>query len=142
MLALPLDPLPGEIFKAPEGVALGESTLIQILDAQNNVIGTTQGTAKVENVSKKWILDRTHTVTQPLTPDMHIRVRGITKKVTALVFREYYGWAPYSYGKEEVIADASFLIAHAVVLFDHATQYIYEKVFMAAVEEPNVKTTP
>ncbi|RLI88002.1 MAG: hypothetical protein DRP01_00180 [Archaeoglobales archaeon] len=138
MLTPPIDPLPGEIFEAPDDTPLGESIIIQVIGPQGTIVGLTEGTSKVENVSRKWSLGRTTTVI-PLFPKMRIRVRGIQKHITALVFNEYYGWSPYSYAKDIIVTDTSFIIEHTTPLFSSEDHTIYEKVLLTAVEDADEK---
>lgn len=135
---LPIDPLPGELYQAPEGVSLGESTVIDILNPTGDVIGTTTGTGKVENVSRKWVIERTVTSID-LVPDLRIRIRATQFNITALVFYEYFGWAPYTYEIKEVLTNTSFFVSHCVLISRSANQRIYEKVFLSATEEPYEK---
>jgi len=91
-------------------------------------------TGKIENVSRRWHLGRTHTVV-PLKAEDEINVLALQKPILSMVYADYYAWVPYKYGEEEVLADASFLVTDVVPMTEIQGQHIYERVLLYANKE-------
>ena len=125
---LPEDPLPGQVVEIPDGVDGGSATHITVYDG-DLVIGETQQLSKVENVSRKWQLGRTTTVT-PLLPEMIVRIRAVKQHYRSLIFVEYFGWSGHQYHKNEtVLSDRVYTIEHTAQYYSIAEgPHIYELV--------------
>lgn len=135
---LPDDPLPGQVVEIPDGVDGGSVTHIMLHDG-NVVLGEAQQLIKVENVSRKWQLGRTHTAF-PLIPDTTIRVRAFTKYYASLIFVEYFGWSGHQYRKEEkVLSDRVYEILHTTTYTSIPDgPNIYELVCLHATDEGEI----
>jgi len=136
---LPEDPLPGQVVEVPDGVDGGSATHIILYDGKT-VIGESQQIIKVENVSRKWQLGRTHTAF-PLLPESQVRVRAFTKHYASLIFVEYYGWIGHKYRKEEtLLSDRVYEIVHTATYFSvQDGPHIYELVCLHATDEGEPK---
>ena len=132
---LPDDPLPGQIIEIPEGVDGGAATHITVYQ-KDTCIGEAQQLIKIENVSRKWQLGRTHTAV-PLLPETLLRVRAVTKHYASLIFVEYFGWVGHAYKKEETtLSDRTYEILHtATYMSVQDGPNVYELVCLHVTDE-------
>lgn len=132
---LPDDPLPGQIVEVPDGVDGGKVTHILVYEG-DTLIGEAQQLIKVENVSRKWQLGRTHAAS-PIKPEARLRVRAITKHYASLIFVEYFGWTGFQYKKEEtLLSDRMYEVLHTATYFTvQDGPNIYELICLNAIDE-------
>ena len=136
---LPEDPLPGQIIEVPEGVDGGSATHIT-LQHEDKIIGETQQLLKIENVSRKWQVGRTHTII-PIKPETELRVRAVIKHYASLIFVEYLGWVGHKYKKEEtILSDRIYEVLHTAIYMSVANgPHIYELIGLNMIDKGETK---